>query len=64
LALDGRVGVPSLWCAGDFPGGRIWVGNKSMPAGQAGEFAAEGLTETLNQLGFGSRFETDTSTGR
>lgn len=37
---------------GTFLGGRIWVGNKSMPAGRAGEFAAEGLTETLQQLGF------------
>jgi len=31
---------PSVVLAEDFPGGRIWVGNKSMPAGQA-EFAAE-----------------------
>jgi tRNA uridine 5-carboxymethylaminomethyl modification enzyme len=37
---------------GTFLGGRIWVGNKSMAAGRAGEFAAEGLTTTLNQLGF------------
>jgi tRNA uridine 5-carboxymethylaminomethyl modification enzyme len=37
---------------GTFLGGRIWVGNKSMPAGRAGEFAAEGLTETLKRLGF------------
>ena len=37
---------------GTFLGGRIWVGNKSMEAGRAGEFAAIGLTETLNQLGF------------
>jgi tRNA uridine 5-carboxymethylaminomethyl modification enzyme len=37
---------------GTFLGGRIWVGNKSMAAGRAGEFAAEGLTETLNRLGF------------
>ncbi|MBD1912106.1 MULTISPECIES: tRNA uridine-5-carboxymethylaminomethyl(34) synthesis enzyme MnmG [unclassified Leptolyngbya] len=37
---------------GTFLGGRIWVGNKSMAAGRAGEFAAEGLTETLNQIGF------------
>lgn len=37
---------------GTFLGGRIWVGNKSMPAGRAGEFAAEGLTQTLNRLGF------------
>jgi tRNA uridine 5-carboxymethylaminomethyl modification enzyme len=37
---------------GTFLGGIIWVGNKSMPAGRAGEFAATGLTETLNQLGF------------
>lgn len=37
---------------GTFLGGVIWVGNKSMAAGRAGEFAAVGLTETLNQLGF------------
>lgn len=37
---------------GTFLGGRIWVGDKSMEAGRAGEFAAIGLTETLNRLGF------------
>ncbi|WP_414552650.1 tRNA uridine-5-carboxymethylaminomethyl(34) synthesis enzyme MnmG [Anabaena sp. CCY 0017] len=37
---------------GTFLGGKIWVGKKSMPAGRAGEFAAEGLTQTLNRLGF------------
>ncbi|OUL26383.1 tRNA uridine-5-carboxymethylaminomethyl(34) synthesis enzyme MnmG [Nostoc sp. RF31YmG] len=37
---------------GTFLGGKIWVGNKSMAAGRAGEFAAEGLTDTLNRLGF------------
>lgn len=37
---------------GTFLGGKIWVGNKSMPAGRAGEFAAEGLTQTLHRLGF------------
>jgi tRNA uridine 5-carboxymethylaminomethyl modification enzyme len=37
---------------GTFLGGRIWVGNKSMEAGRAGEFASVGLTETLNRLGF------------
>ena len=37
---------------GTFLGGIIWVGNKSMAAGRAGEFAAVGLTETLNTLGF------------
>jgi tRNA uridine 5-carboxymethylaminomethyl modification enzyme len=37
---------------GTFLGGRIWVGNKSMAAGRAGEFAAEELTATLNRLGF------------
>jgi len=37
---------------GTFLGGIIWVGTKSMPAGRAGEFAAVGLTDTLNQLGF------------
>ncbi len=37
---------------GTFLGGRIWVGNKSMEAGRSGEFAVNGLTETLNRLGF------------
>lgn len=37
---------------GTFLGGRIWIGRKSMPAGRAGEFAAEGLTETLQRAGF------------
>ena len=37
---------------GTFLGGKIWVGNKSMAAGRAGEFAAVGMTETLNRLGF------------
>jgi len=37
---------------GTFLGGCIWVGNQSMPAGRAGEFAAVGLTETLQKLGF------------
>lgn len=37
---------------GTFLGGKIWIGDKSMAAGRAGEFAAEGLTETLNDLGF------------
>ncbi len=37
---------------GTFLGGVIWVGDKSMAAGRAGEFAATGLTETLNRLGF------------
>ncbi|MCS7225665.1 MAG: tRNA uridine-5-carboxymethylaminomethyl(34) synthesis enzyme MnmG [Gloeomargarita sp. SKYB31] len=37
---------------GTFLGGRIWVGNRSMAAGRAGEFAAEGLTDCLRRLGF------------
>ncbi len=37
---------------GTFLGGTIWVGNRSMAAGRAGEFAATGLTETLQRLGF------------
>jgi tRNA uridine 5-carboxymethylaminomethyl modification enzyme len=37
--------------AGTFLGGRIWVGHQSMAAGRAGEQAAEGLTETLQNLG-------------
>ena len=36
---------------GTFLGGRIWVGDRSMPAGRAGEPAAEGLTEALEALG-------------
>ncbi|MEM8602846.1 MAG: tRNA uridine-5-carboxymethylaminomethyl(34) synthesis enzyme MnmG [Cyanobacteria bacterium P01_H01_bin.121] len=38
--------------AGTFLGGKIWVGNKSMAAGRAGEFPAVGLTESLRSLGF------------
>lgn len=37
---------------GTFLGGCIWIGGKSMSAGRAGEFAAVGLTDTLNRLGF------------
>ncbi|MFM7087814.1 MAG: tRNA uridine-5-carboxymethylaminomethyl(34) synthesis enzyme MnmG [Cyanobium sp.] len=37
---------------GTFLGGQIWVGDRSMPAGRAGEQAAEGLTEALQALGF------------
>jgi tRNA uridine 5-carboxymethylaminomethyl modification enzyme len=37
---------------GTFLGGCIWVGDKSMPAGRAGEFAAIGLTDALHRLGF------------
>jgi tRNA uridine 5-carboxymethylaminomethyl modification enzyme len=36
---------------GTFLGGRIWVGDRSMAAGRAGEPAAEGLTEALRALG-------------
>ena len=36
---------------GTFLGGRIWVGDRSLPAGRAGEPAAEGLTEALQALG-------------
>ena len=47
--------------AGTFLGGRIWVGNQSMAAGRAGEQAAEGLTEALQQLGFATgRLKTGT----
>ncbi len=37
---------------GTFLDGQIWVGNKSMPAGRAGEQPAKGLTEELRRLGF------------
>ncbi|MEM9135728.1 MAG: tRNA uridine-5-carboxymethylaminomethyl(34) synthesis enzyme MnmG [Cyanobacteria bacterium P01_F01_bin.42] len=46
-----RAGAVIL-TTGTFLGGKIWVGNKSMAAGRAGEFAAEGLTDTLMRLGF------------
>ncbi len=46
---------------GTFLGGKIWVGNQSMPAGRAGEQASEGLTEALQKLGFQtSRLKTGT----
>ena len=38
--------------AGTFLGGKIWVGSQSMAAGRAGEQAAEGLTQSLRDLGF------------
>ncbi|CCH64801.1 tRNA uridine 5-carboxymethylaminomethyl modification enzyme GidA [Richelia intracellularis HM01] len=41
-----------ILATGTFLGGKVWIGNKSMVAGRAGEFAAIGLTETLNRLGF------------
>ncbi len=37
---------------GTFLGGRIWIGRHWQAAGRAGEFAVEGLTDTLHQLGF------------
>jgi tRNA uridine 5-carboxymethylaminomethyl modification enzyme len=37
---------------GTFLGGTIWVGDRSMPAGRAGEAPAQGLTEALRALGF------------
>ncbi len=37
---------------GTFLGGRIWIGRQSQAAGRAGEFAVEGLTQTLQALGF------------
>ena len=47
--------------AGTFLGGKIWVGSKSMAAGRAGEQAAEGLTEALQELGFATgRLKTGT----
>ena len=46
---------------GTFLGGRIWVGHQSMPAGRAGEQAAEGLTEALQALGLATdRLKTGT----
>ena len=36
---------------GTFLEGKIWIGNKSMPAGRSGEQACNGLTKCLNNLG-------------
>ncbi|KAA8492768.1 tRNA uridine 5-carboxymethylaminomethyl modification enzyme MnmG [Porphyridium purpureum] len=38
-------------CTGTFLDGTIWVGNKSMPAGRAGEMSATGLSDTLREMG-------------
>ena len=37
--------------AGTFLEGRIWIGNKSMSAGRSGEQAAQGLTQSLHNIG-------------
>ncbi len=37
---------------GTFLNGVIWIGDRSMSAGRAGEFAVAGLTEILNKFGF------------
>ncbi len=37
---------------GTFLNGKIWIGDRSMAAGRAGEFAVTGLTEMLQELGF------------
>ena len=37
--------------AGTFLEGKIWIGNKSMSAGRSGEQAAQGLTQSLHNLG-------------
>ncbi len=40
-----------LMSGGTFIEGRIWIGNKSMSAGRSGEQAAQGLTQSLHNLG-------------
>ena len=37
--------------AGTFLEGKIWIGNKSMSAGRSGEQAAQGLTQSLHNIG-------------
>jgi len=37
---------------GTFLRGKIWIGSQSMAAGRAGEQPAEGLTESLQRIGF------------
>jgi tRNA uridine 5-carboxymethylaminomethyl modification enzyme len=67
-ALGVRTYFGSVYAAGTvilttgtFLGGRIWVGDRSMAAGRAGEQAAEGLTEALAALGFSTgRLKTGT----
>ncbi len=39
-------------CAGTFLEGTIWIGQETMPAGRAGEFPAQGLSQVLKSLGF------------
>ncbi len=47
--------------AGTFLGGRIWIGSQSMSAGRAGEQASDGITKSLEKLGFYSdRLKTGT----
>ena len=41
-----------ILATGTFLGGQIWIGDKSMDAGRAGEFPSINLTNTLKQLGF------------
>ncbi len=41
-----------ILATGTFLGGQIWIGDKSMDAGRAGEFPSIKLTNTLKQLGF------------
>ncbi len=42
----------AILTTGTFLNGLIWVGNRSQPAGRAGEFAVSGLTEVLQRYGF------------
>ncbi len=41
-----------ILCPGTFLNGLIHIGNRSFPAGRMGEFAVNGLTENLKELGF------------
>jgi tRNA uridine 5-carboxymethylaminomethyl modification enzyme len=56
--IEGRAVILTT---GTFLNGRIFIGLQSYPAGRAGEFPAEGLTECLRELGFESgRLKTGT----
>ncbi|AOY59884.1 MULTISPECIES: tRNA uridine-5-carboxymethylaminomethyl(34) synthesis enzyme MnmG [Desulfococcus] len=48
----GYRGKAVILATGTFLGGRVHIGFQQIPAGRAGEFAAEGLARQLRDLGF------------
>lgn len=53
LTFGDRINAPVvILCAGTFLEGKIWIGRETMPAGRAGEFPANGLSQCLASAGF------------